>query len=148
MRKLMNRDELKGHETASYGRDYSESDDGYSDMEAEERRGWTAIPNWGRDGWDLGAWPFVMIYTRDYPDGTPEGRSLALMQIVEGDRTVWRFDAEEDRLAAIDYLFLWYAADKHWAPITVDQRDMLDAGYPLAISDKWRGPYRDGRVAG
>jgi hypothetical protein len=142
-RPIMNAAELSKHQVQQYGRDYSESCDGYEDMEAEEGRGWHALANWGRDGWDLGTWPYVMIYVRTtsgrFEPHDPGGRH-ELMQIVEGDRTVYRFVTEADRNAAIDYLFLWYAADKHWAPITCDQREALDIGYPLAIGDKWRGP--------
>lgn len=137
-RPIMTRDELKAHHVSDYGRDYSESCDGYEDMEAEEGRGWRALGIWGRDGWDLGQWPYVVIYVKT------TGTNFDLMQIVEGDRSVYRFDKAEDREAAIDYLFLWYAAGngQHWAPITPEQRELLDTGYPLAINDKWRGPCR------
>jgi hypothetical protein len=134
----MDKAELQRHQVGKWGRDYTESYDGYSDMEAEERRGWIVVPNWGRDGWDLGHWPYVMFYVRNHGDG-----GYGLLEIVEGDRTEWRFTSQEDRAAAIDYLFLWYAADHHWCPITTDQRPALEAGYPLAIADKWRGPMRE-----
>jgi hypothetical protein len=147
-RRRMTAAELKRHHVLDRSRNYRESDDGYSDMAAEEKRGWRAIANWGRDGWNLGDWPYVVIYTRD---GCEQCHSHAkiecdagfmLMQIVEGDRTEWRFASPDERNAAIDYLFLWYAAGHHWAPVTTDQREALDMGYPLAISDKWGGPYQ------
>ena len=140
-RPIMTADELRTHKVKSYGRDYAESGDGYEDMEAEEGRGWHALSGWGRDGWDIGTWPYVVIYTR-----TISATRYEVMQIVEGDRDVYAFDSEADQHAAIDYLFLWYAADKHWAPITCDQRPMLDTGYPLAIGDKWRGPFSWARL--
>jgi hypothetical protein len=127
--------ELAEHRVRDYGRDYRESDDGYGDMEAEEERGWRAMASWGRDGWNLGDWPYVVLCTRTSP-----GR-FRLMQIVEGDRTEYEFTSEDDRMAALDYLFLWYAADKSWAPLSWEQRAELDAG-TLAVDDRFRGPYR------
>jgi hypothetical protein len=121
-RPIMTAAELREHQTASYGRDYRESDDGYSDMEAEEKRGWRALAGWGRDGWDLGDWPYVVMYTRR------SGDKFELMQIVEGDRTAYEFATADDRRAALDYLFLWYAAGESWAPLTYEDRARLDAG--------------------
>lgn len=163
-RPIMTAVELAEHATAAYGRNYLESDDGYSDLEAEERRGWTAMANWGRDGWDLGTWPYVILYTRDiatctscganltdgsgdgtnghWPDCTSTAGRFGLLQICEGDRTAWAFASVEDRNAALDYLFLYYAADKPWAPLTWEDRPRLDAGQ-LTVEDRFRGPYRD-----
>ena len=138
----MNRAELAGFEVSQYGRDYDESDDGYSDMEAEEGRGWYALANWGTDGWDLGEWPYVMIYVRAAGDAGAlfvPGRRYELMQIVEGDRTTWAFETAEERMAAIDYLFLWYGAGKSEFPLGYDDRKALDAG-ELEFDAKWRGP--------
>jgi hypothetical protein len=135
-RPIMTAAELRQHQTRSYGRDYRESDDGYSDMEAEEGRGWHALAGWGQDGWDLGDWPYVVIYVRDQPN------SFSLMQIVEGDRTVYSFTSEEDRSAAIDYLFLWYAASRRWSPLQEEDREKLNAGELVIPDSKWRGPYR------
>lgn len=135
-RPLMTRDELASHQGASYGRDYAESGSGWEDMEAEENRGWHAVASWGRDGWNLGDWPYVALYTR-----VSVGKGYELMQIVEGDRTAWAFDSPGDRDAAIDYLFLWYAAGQSWAPLSYDDRAKLDAG-ELTVDEKFRGPYR------
>jgi hypothetical protein len=142
---------LAGHKVTGYGRNYAESDDGYSDMAAEEKRGWRALASWGRDGWNLGDWPYVVVYVRESPAHTPDCSQSAgdcrclpsyeLMQICEGDRTVYSFTTVRDRNAAIDYMFLWYAADKHWAPLTWEDRERLDAG-ELEVDLKFRGPYR------
>ena len=162
----MDRAELDRHKVRTWGRDYTESDDGYSDMEAEAKRGWAVLPSWGSQGWDLGHWPYVAFYTRDRAscaacgvnltdgsgDGTgghwanctdPTGR-FELLEIVEGDRTLWRFVTEDDRAAATDYLFLWYAAheDRGWSPVRLEHRERLEAGV-LAVDEKFRGPYRD-----
>ena len=136
-RPLMTRDELATHEVTQYGRNYAESCDGYEDMEAEQDRGWHSCASWGRDGWDLGNWPYVVIYRRKLAGG-----KFGVMQIVEGDRTVYHFGSEADRDAAIDYLFLWYAAEEDWAPLSYEDRARLDAG-ELTVDEKFRGPYRE-----
>jgi hypothetical protein len=134
-RPIMTAAELAERHASSYGRNYAESDDGYSDMEAEARRGWHTVAGWGSDGWDLGDWPFVSMLIRRHDD------SFQLMQIVEGDRTVYAFDSEGDLHAAIDYLFLWYSAGESWSPVTYENRDDLNAG-TLRVDAKFRGPYR------
>lgn len=134
MRKIMTAAELREHKTTDYGRDYRESCDGYGDMEAEEKRGWHAVSGWGRDGWDLGNWPYVVISTRE------QHNKYGLMQTVEGDRDVYWFSSEEDRSAAIDYLFLWYAAGNRWAPLAESDREALNAG-EMTFDEKWRGPF-------
>lgn len=35
--------------------------DGYDYMESLTLGGWHSIPLWGIDGWDLGAWPYVIV---------------------------------------------------------------------------------------
>ena len=130
----MTREELAKHQFRTYGRDYRESDDGYGDMEAEERRGWHAIPSWGRDGWDLGEWPYVILYMRVRAD------KHELLSICEGDRTWYQFDSRDDCYAAMDYLFLWYLAGRNYAPLSYEDRERLDKG-ELEVDAKWRGPY-------
>jgi hypothetical protein len=128
--------ELGEHKVTAYGRDYSESDDGYGDMAAEEKRGWGVLPSWGRDGWNLGDWPYVVVYVRDRA-----GEQHELMVICEGDRTIYAFDMAMDRTAAIDYMFAWYAAGQRWAEWTWEDRERLDVGH-LEVDLKFRGPYR------
>jgi hypothetical protein len=135
MRPIMTASELAVHQVDSFGRDYSKSDDGYGDMEVAANEGWTAISGWGRDGWDLGDWPYVVIYARDHE----------LRQIVEGDSTVYAFDNVDDLHAAIDYLFIWYGLRREYDEWTVegltyDKRDALDNG-ELRVPERFRGPF-------
>jgi hypothetical protein len=149
----MGRDELAKHKFSEHGRNYALSCDGYEDMGVAEKQGWSAVANWGRDGWDLGEWPYVVMYTRTtsgrFEPHPTEGR-WELQQITEGDHTLYRFVTEADREAAMDYLFLWYAAGKHWAPLRYEDREQLDAGgfevdpeVPRAVQDLAAfGPHR------
>jgi hypothetical protein len=131
---VMTAAKLRKHKVDTHGR-YTLSGNGYDDMEVAERQGWSVISSWGHDGWDLGQWPYVAIYTRE-ADGKFE-----MQQVVEGDHDVYRFDTADERTAAIDYLFLWYAAGESWAPLTWEERPQLDAG-ELKVAAKYRGPYR------
>jgi hypothetical protein len=67
MRPIMTAAELDSHRVDAHGRDYSRSDDGYSDMEVAAGEGWHAIAGWGRDGYDLGDWPYVVVSVRSLP---------------------------------------------------------------------------------
>lgn len=150
MRAMMTAVELAAHKVDAHGRDYSKSDDGYGDMEQARAEGWREISGWGADGWDLGDWPYVVISHRD---GT--GRH-EMRQTVEGDTTVYAFDNDEDRDAATDYLFLWYAASRaeryadgapEWQVIADDPgRVALDAGL-LEVPERLRGPWSHVRTA-
>ncbi len=103
-------------------------DDGYDRMEAARGRGWSAVPSWGRDGWDLGAWPLVVISHRS----TTEGFELAYD--VEGDITVYRYPTRELRDAATDCLAFWHW--KHQGEDSVDGVETVDAA-----PDRLRGPF-------
>lgn len=159
MRPIMTRAELASHEVGQHGRDYSRSDDGWDDMEVAAEDGWHAVSGWGRDGYDLGDWPYVVISVRDTATASPgtsydRAQRYQMRQTVEGDTTVYAFRTPEDRAAAIDYLFIWYGIGREyeeWAvlgvPSTYDAqaggyhaRHALDAG-TLRVPEQLRGPF-------
>jgi hypothetical protein len=78
-------------------------DDGYDRIELARLHAWHAIPSWGRDGWDLGSWPLVVIFHRRIDAG------YELAYNVEGDITVYRYPTRELLDAATDGLAFW-----HW----------------------------------
>jgi hypothetical protein len=80
-----------------------QGDDGYDVMERAGVHRWRAIPSWGRDGWDLGAWPLVVILHRT------TGGVSEIAYYVEGDVEVYRYPTRELRDAATDCLAFW-----HW----------------------------------
>jgi hypothetical protein len=162
MRPIMTRAELAKHKVDSAGRDYRLSCDGYGDMEVASKQGWHAVSGWGRDGWDLGDWPYVVISVRnrEHPGYVIDGFHIPLVtggedskpamiyelrQTVEGDTETYRFDSLEDREAAIDYLFVWYGLGREYdtwevAGLTYDKREALDAG-TLRVPERFRGPF-------
>jgi hypothetical protein len=72
--------------------------DGYDWMEKLDGTGWRALPNWGRDGWDLGDWPLVVIaHAHDTDNG-----DYLLAERVEGDVTVWAYHTKDERDTGTD----------------------------------------------
>ena len=122
--------------------------DGYDQMEVlEDRKGWHAVSSWGCDGWDLGSWPYVIVYVKR----TTDNRMLPrLATNCEGDFDTYTFATIEDRNAAMDYLFGWYTLAEGslgWfegLPEGITRED-LDAG-TAEIPPAYRGPYRAGRT--
>jgi hypothetical protein len=102
--------------------------DGYERMNIARARGWTAIPSWGLEGWDLGAWPLVIIFHRHSAD------SFELAYDVEGDVTVYRYPTRELRDAATDCLAFWHW--KHDSEDWVDSVESIDAA-----PDRLRGSF-------
>ena len=72
---------------------------------------WTAVSCWGADGWDLGDWPCVVIYTRR------RAFRYELAYHVEGDVEAYSYATQGELYAAIDHLalFHWQAAGEPWA---------------------------------
>ena len=145
-RPIMTRDELAAHHVTSYGRDFTQSDDGYDDMEVNERKGWKAIPVWGRDGYNLGEWPYVVISHGTRKVDAPGPGRYRLLSVCEGDHEVYAFDSVADRDAATDYLFVWYGLGKGYDTWEVKgltgagKREALDAG-TLRVPISLRGPF-------
>jgi hypothetical protein len=63
-------------------------DEGYERMEFAPRLGWAAISSWGLNGWDLGNWPYVVVYHRG---------EVELAVDVEGDIDIEKFPTREER---------------------------------------------------
>lgn len=143
-RPIMTRDELQSHHLTAYGRDFGQSDDGYDDMEANDgRKGWRSVAGWGRDGWDLGEWPYVVV-SHGTLAGDGPGK-YRLLSVCEGDHTVYAFDSPDDRDAATDYLFVWYGVSREYDTwmaegLTYDSREALDVG-TLRVPERFRGPF-------
>jgi hypothetical protein len=108
-------------------------DCGYDLMEPARTRGWDAIPGWGRNGWDLGSWPYVVIYHRAIKD------SWQLAYYVEGDLTVYGYPTRELRDAATDCLAFWHWKhnEEDWVA-SIDSADVAPDHLRGAFS--WRRP--------
>lgn len=62
--------------------------------------GWQAHRSWGRDGWDLGSWPYVVVVAYDHP----EMGSFAYGIYTDGDITTMQCGSQAELYEAIDEL--------------------------------------------
>lgn len=141
-RPVMTAAELEAHRL-SVG--FGLGDDGYDRLSASLRAGWRALPSWGRDGWDLGSWPLVVVTMREGHSPETGAAFYELRTDAEGDLTTYRFGPREDFRAAVDYLAAWY-----WIAEGVAEQmpglegatlEGLEAGL-VVVPLAYRGPYR------
>jgi hypothetical protein len=66
--------------------------------------GWKPVAAWGREGWDLGDWPYAIVV--EYRD--PGQGVYAVGTYVENDITVQRFETVEEQSDAIDKIAEFY----------------------------------------
>jgi hypothetical protein len=85
-------------------------DCGYDVIEPARAKGWDPIAGWGRDGWDLGSWPYVIVFHRRTAD------AWQIAYYVEGDLTTYSYPSRELRAAATDCLAFrhWKHEDAEW----------------------------------
>jgi hypothetical protein len=108
-------------------------EDGYDRIKAAQQHGWRAVSSWGLEGWDLGAWPLVVIlHCRG-------ARGFELAYDVEGDITVYQYPTREVRDAATDCLAFWHW--KHAGEDWVDGVESIDVA-----PDRLRGPFSQKRL--
>ncbi|CAM3307774.1 hypothetical protein PSET11_02458 [Arthrobacter ulcerisalmonis] len=80
--------------------------DGYDYMDRAAKHGWSAMGNWGEEGYDLGAWPYVIMFVRVVRDG---GRHLyGFGRYVEGDLSADYYRSKEACNEAISRQAFWY----------------------------------------
>jgi len=92
---------------------------------------WRAIPSWGRDGYDLGSWPLVIVFVRNL-----DGR-FDVIEYVEGDVAMYSCPTADIRKAIIDELafFHWKHQGEDW----VKDYESVDQ-----LPGELKGPYRPG----
>jgi hypothetical protein len=78
---------------------------GYEWMEEALPEGWYVEPMWGRDGWNLGSWPYVVVAL--YIDD--EHERYAVTTYVEGDINVRRYKSRGALYVAVNGI-----AEFHW----------------------------------
>lgn len=110
---------------------------GYEMMEKAERRKWNAIAGWGKDGYDLGSWPYVIIFFRNV---RKEDKSVSyqLAYYCEGDVTQYAFPTKELRDECTDGIAFFHWKNRGEDAPWVKGYDTVEQ-LPLEL----RGPYRD-----
>lgn len=103
--------------------------DGYDVMEYAHNKGWSVIGGWGRDGYDLGSWPYVIVFQKR------EGDTFNLVLYVEGDVTAYKVPTIELRNAVVDEwaFFYWKNHKEDW----VKGYNSVDE-----LPEELKGPYR------
>lgn len=99
-----------------------ETQDGW-DFINELSHGWQAIGLWGRDGWNLGSWPYVVVAHYD-GDGL-----YAVATRVEGDIEIKQFTSYDERNKETNRIAVFY-----WQHYEVESA-------PQDVSDSRLGPY-------
>lgn len=97
--------------------------EGYDWMESLDGTGWHEVPGWGRDGWDLGSWPYIIFAAAKTEDET--GKLFGYTTYVEGDVTARWYRSCEARNLAISKEAFWY-----WASGQSDGPEALEGMNP------------------
>jgi hypothetical protein len=146
------------------------ADDGYDWIAQAESEGWRAVSGWGRDGWDLGDWPYVVYCFRErvvdelqedeiavgQPHSsrvTVEGGTTGIgprtlyerASYCEGDVEIRTYASAQDRSDDTDEsaLFCWIGNKESWVTALGLSRETTFEQIPEHL----RGPYRRNRVA-
>ncbi|WP_460467426.1 hypothetical protein [Calidifontibacter terrae] len=77
--------------------DVARCGDGYDWMDALD--GWQVVPLWGRDGYDLGRWPLLILAVATV--GLADSPVYGVATYIEGDVTVQAFNRPADTNDAI-----------------------------------------------
>ena len=101
--------------------------DGYNVIAFAEAQKWHAIPGWGKDGYDLGDWPYVIVFFRN------RNAQYDIAYYVEGDVTMYSAPTEEIRNAIVDEIAFFHWRGEEW----VQGYDSVDQ-----LPDELKGPYR------
>ena len=96
----------------------------------------SAVASWGRDGWDLGSWPLVVIAT-----GEVDGRHV-LAVYVEGDVYVSTFATAAELVAAVDLEAF------HWWESLGNGPDLTGYERLSELPAELRGPFSTARLEG
>lgn len=83
------------------------SGDGYDYIETAEKAGWTVVNVWGEDGWDFGAWPYIIGFVRVADNGAG-ARRFGFGLYVEGDLKTDYYDSLAACTEAIDREAFWF----------------------------------------
>ena len=101
--------------------------DGYDRAEMVARIGWQSMASWGVNGWDLGDWPYVMVYrrTRTDDDGVTW---YGLAVNVEGDTDLTEYRTEDDWRAKVQEVAEFYWRHNGNGPTAEDRAEGLHLG--------------------
>lgn len=126
-----------GRQGWSGGYGFDSSGDGADWSDHMVSRGWQVPGSWGRDGWDVGDWPYQLIaYRKEAP--------FFVMTRTEGDLQVVQCDTLEEAIAKIDWWVatLWRAHHRS----VIEDPDFEVGPDGLPTDNKFRGPFSWARL--
>ncbi|MGO2328505.1 hypothetical protein [Glutamicibacter arilaitensis] len=98
---------------------------GYDWIQSLEGSGWYEVPGWGRDGWDLGSWPYIIFAAAVTSD--EKGQLFGYCTYVEGDVTArWYRSCEARNLAISKEAFWYWASGQSDGPEALEGMDPQD----------------------
>ncbi|MGC0271237.1 hypothetical protein ACPROK_16940 (plasmid) [Glutamicibacter soli] len=98
---------------------------GYDWIQSLEGSGWYEVPGWGRDGWDLGSWPYIIFAAAVASD--EKGQLFGYCTYVEGDVTArWYRSCEARNLAISKEAFWYWASGQSDGPEALEGMDPQD----------------------
>ncbi len=102
---------------------------GYDAIEFAEWRKWKVVPSWGRDGYDLGSWPLVIVFFRNREE------RFDIAYYVEGDVVMYACPTQDIRNQIVDAIafFHWNWEGANW----VQGIESVDE-----LPEELKGPYR------
>lgn len=95
------------HHRAPHGRGDAEgySLDGWDWIDAAATTGWHALSSWGKDGWDAGSWPYVIITLAKGRDEV--GNFYGITTYCEGDLDTSFYRSQQEQWKAITEWCRW-----------------------------------------
>lgn len=81
------------------------SRDGYDWMDAASETGWHTLSSWGKDGWDAGQWPYVMVSLAKTSD--EKGNLYGMTTYCEGDLDTTFYRSQQEQWKAITEWCRW-----------------------------------------
>ncbi|MDF9279098.1 hypothetical protein P4U43_15015 [Arthrobacter sp. EH-1B-1] len=87
--------------------------DGYDWMNTLNGSGWVPLPGWGSEGWDAGAWPYIIFTVARHRDEV--GELFGYGTYVEGDTRAHWYRSQEACFEALteDVFFHWKSGQSH-----------------------------------
>lgn len=99
--------------------------EGYDWIQSLEGSGWYEVSGWGRDGWDLGSWPYIIFAAAVASD--EKGQLFGYCTYVEGDVTArWYRSCEARNLAISKEAFWYWASGQSDGPEALEGMDPQD----------------------
>ena len=128
--------------TAPHGREDKDgySLDGYDWMDAAATTNWYSISGWGKDGWDAGSWPYVILTLAKGQDEV--GPFYGMTTYCEGDlsTTFYRSQMEQWKAITAWCHWNWKHSGEAWAKDLPEKPEDLDREvYGRPFGDEYDG---------